>query len=191
MYQRKPGFSVRQIVNNHKIITPKSMCHKEFFVFSDESSILQIRNSNFKLWHMRIIHFYIFIYSTCVEETKYPLCSGTSFCANKGDLKWCKSQPAADRVPLYATDDIKCNALSNNNEKSLKGQQIKKVTKGDGRLFNCLNRQDEDPFKKTETKKWQGNQPCDKKHKRRCLGQRSEKCINAFCKFFHHKINYI
>ena len=145
---------------------------------------------------MRIIHFYIFIYSTCVEETKYPLCSGTSFCANKGDLKWCKSQLAADRVPLsdYVDKaDIYCNALGNNNEKSLQGQQIKKVTKGDGRLFNCLNRQDEDPFKKTETKKWQGNQPCDDngKEKRRCLGQRSDQCISAYCKFFHHKINYI
>ena len=137
---------------------------------------------------MRVIHFYTFIYSTCVEET--ALCRGTSFCANNEDLKWCKSQPAADRVPLYATDDIKCNALSNNNEKSLQGQQIKKVTKGDGRLFNCLNRQDEDPFKKTETKKWQGNQPCDDngKEKRRCLGQRSEQCIRASCKFLITKL---
>ena len=116
---------------------------------------------------MRIIYFYIFIYSTCVEETKYPLCSGTSFCANKGDLKWCKSQPAADRVPFDDTHDIYCNALGNKNEKSLRGQQIKKVTKGDGRLFNCLNRQDEDPFKKTETKKWQGNKPCDDKKKKK------------------------
>ena len=136
---------------------------------------------------MRIIHFYTFIYSTCVEETKYPLCSGTSFCANKGDLKWCKSQPAADWVPLE-NDDIFCNVLSKNDEKNLKGQQIKKVTKGDGRLFNCLNRQDEDPFKKTETKEWQGNLPCDDKRKRRCLGQRSEECINSFCKFFITKL---
>ena len=136
---------------------------------------------------MRIIHFYIFIYSTCVEETKYPLCSGTSFCANKGDLKWCKSQPADDWVPLDDTDDFEyCNVLGKNNEKSFHGQQIKKHNKGDGRLFNCLNRQDENPFKKTETKKWQGNQPCDDngKEKRRCLGQRSEKCIDAYYKFF-------
>ena len=144
---------------------------------------LEIQILNFQ--HTQIIHFYIFIYSTCVEETKYLLCSGTSFCANKGDLKWCKSQPAADWVPLE-NDDIYCNFLSKNNEKSLQGQQIKTVTKGDGRLFNCLNRQDEDPFKKTETKtkKWQGNQPCDHKKKRRCLGQRSEKCIWAQCKLF-------
>ena len=132
----------------------------------------------------QIIYFEIFIYSTCVEETKYPLCSGTSFCANKQDLKWCKSQKEADLVPLV--DFTYCNVLGKSNENSLQAQQIKKVTKGDGRLFNCLNRQDEDPFKKTETKKWQGNQPCDDngEEKRRCLGQRSEKCIDAFCKFF-------
>ena len=175
------------------------MCHEEIFVFHDKSSNLQIRNSNFKFWHIRIIHFDIFIYSTCVEET--ALCKGTSFCANKEDLKWCQSQPAVDWVPLDNSDYFNCNVLGNNNEKSLQGQQIKKVTKGDGRLFNCLNRQDEDPFKKTETKKWQGNQPCDvlsirgpfigHGNGRRCLGQRSEKCIDAECKFFHLKINYI
>ena len=138
----------------------------------------------------QIIYFEIFIYSTCVEETKYPLCSGTSFCANKQDLKWCKSKPAADWVPLYNSDYFNCNVLGKSNEKSLKGQQIKKVTKGDGRLFNCLNRQDEDPFKKTETKKWQGNQPCDDngEEKRRCLGQRSEKCIRASSKFLITKL---
>ena len=162
------------------------MCHEEVFVFHDKSSNLQIRNSNFKFWHIRIIHFDIFIYSTCVEETKYPLCSGTSFCANKGDLKWCKSQKDAKQVPL--DDFAYCNVLGKNNEKTLQGQQIQPVTKGDGRLFNCLNRQDEDPFKKTETKKWQGNQPCDDKNKRRCLGQRSEQCVLAPCKFLITKL---
>ena len=127
----------------------------------------------------------MFIYSTCVEEAA-TICRGTSFCANKQDLKWCKSQKDANQVPL--DDFAYCNVLGKNNEKSLHGQQIKPVTKGDGRLFNCLNRQDEDPFKKTETKKWQGNQPCDDKRKRRCLGQRSEECINANCKFFITKL---
>ena len=137
----------------------------------------------------QIIYFEIFIYSTCVEET--ALCRGTSFCANKQDLKWCESQKDANQVPL--DDFAYCNVLGKNDVKILQGQQIKKVTKRDGHLFNCLKRQDEDPFKKTETKKWQGNQPCNDngKEKRRCLGQRSEKCIDAICKFFHHKVNYI
>ena len=123
----------------------------------------------------------MFIYSTCVEET--ALCRGTSFCANKQDLRWCMSQKDANQVPL--NDFAYCNVLAKSNEISLQGQQIKKVTKGDGRLFNCLNRRDENPFKKTETKKWQGNQKCDDngKRKRRCLGQRSDQCIEASCKF--------
>ena len=134
----------------------------------------------------------MFICSTCVEET--ALCSGTSFCANNEDLKWCKSQSAADWVPLTVPLNnryyFNCNALGKNNEKSLHGQQIKPVTKGDGRLFNCLNRQDEDPFKKTETKKWQGYEQCDDKTERRCLGQRSDQCIYASGKFLITK-NYI
>ena len=131
--------------------------------------------------YIRIIYFDIFIYSTCVEET--ALCSGTSFCANKGDLKWCKSQSSTDFESWPTFDSLSyiyCNTLDNSNEKSLQGQRIKKVTKGDGRLFNCLNRQDEEPFKKIE---WQGNQPCGDKNYRRCLGQRSGECIKAECKF--------
>ena len=87
-----------------------------------------------------------FICSTCVEET--ALCSGTSFCANKEDLRWCENAKSVKLLEQLNDDDIYyCNALGKSNEKSSVGQKIKKFNKGDGRTYNCLNRQDEDPFK--------------------------------------------
>ena len=87
-----------------------------------------------------------FICSTCVEET--ALCSGTSFCPNKEDLRWCENAKSVKLLEQLYDDDIYyCNALGKSNEKSSVGQKIKKFNKGDGRTYNCLNRQDEDPFK--------------------------------------------
>ena len=90
-------------------------------------------------------NFDLFICSNCLEET--ALCSGTYFCANKEDLRWCENAKSVKLLERLYDDDIYCNALGKSNEKSPVGQKIKKFNKGDGRTYNCFNRQDEDPFR--------------------------------------------
>ena len=57
----------------------------------------------------------------------------------------------------------------------------------DSKIYNCLNRLDENPFEKVEAKPWLGNKTCDEEDTgytkyRRCLGQRSDTCIDIFGK---------
>ena len=51
-------------------------------------------------------------------------------------------------------------------------------------IFNCLNRKDENPYVKIGKKPWDGNKTCTKKNYRRCIGQRSDLCIDAAGKFY-------
>ena len=140
---------------------------------------------------------------TCTDESK--LCKGVALCQNKEDLKFCKnatswSLPDTDFKPIYLTDSdnyVSCNHLKD--QPNPQGQQIKKSTNNDGRVYNCVNRRDEEPFKANKAvnsteggaqKKWLDdvNSPCPIKDTRsskyrRCLGQRADHCIKAYCKF--------
>ena len=142
---------------------------------------------------------------TCADESK--LCKGVALCPNKEDLKICKnatswSLPDADWKPIYLSDTdnyVSCNHLKD--QPNPQGQQIKKITNNDGRVYNCVNRRDEEPFKANKAvnsteggaqKKWLDDvkKPCptefwdsDPNHYRRCLGQSADHCVYAACKF--------
>ena len=84
-----------------------------------------------------------FHYSTCVEETAIP-CNGTSVCDNKEDLRLCKNETLwKNAMPLDGSGNVYCKGS---------GQQIKSQKHNDG-VFDCVNRRDEFPFKKTQSKK--------------------------------------
>ena len=136
--------------------------------------------------------------SSCADESK--LCKGVALCPNKEDLKFCKnatswSLPDTDWKPINLVDDnyVSCNSLKD--QPIPQGQQIKKSTNIDGRVYHCLNRRDEEPFKANKAvnsteggaqKKWLDdvNSPCPKGTiYRRCLGQRADHCVYAACKF--------
>ena len=137
---------------------------------------------------------YIFVRS-CVDES-LPLCMGTPYCASKGDLKWCKN------TTLWGQADTKLKPI--NNKKAFcksSGQQIAALDMKDGKVYNCLNRGDENPYKPSENrnsnetdnskkKTWLElvNEPCpgDFLH-RRCLGWRADQCVNADCKCYIRK----
>ena len=112
---------------------------------------------------------------TCADESK--LCKGVALCQNKEDLKFCKngtswSLPDADFKPIYlrgSDNYVSCNSLKD--QPIPQGQQIQKSTKNDGRVYNCVNRRDEEPFKANKAvnsteggaqKKWLDdvNSPC-------------------------------
>ena len=136
---------------------------------------------------------------TCADESK--LCKGVALCPNAEDLKFCKnatswSLPDADWKPIlfdFSDNYVSCNHLKD--EPNPQGQQIKKSTNNDGRIYNCVNRRDEEAFKANKAvnsteggaqKKWLDdvNKPCPEgKRYRRCLGQRADHCIDAYCKF--------
>ena len=97
---------------------------------------------------------------------------------------------------------MSCNHLALPDKRNLQGQQIKKSTNNDGRIYHCLNRRDEEPFKANKAvnsteggaqKKWLDNvnKQCvptydsvdDPNHYRRCLGQSADHCVYAACKF--------
>ena len=141
--------------------------------------------------------------SSCVEESK--LCKGVALCPNKEDLKFCKnatswSLPDADKWETIR-DHVYCHVEGKPDSQSPHGQLIKKSTDNDGRIYNCVNRRDEEPFKANKAvnsteggaqKKWLDdvNKPCPApswdnypNHYRRCLGQRADHCIDIYCKF--------
>ena len=74
-----------------------------------------------------------------MEETAIP-CNGTSVCDNKEDLRLCKSENLwKNATPLDG--NVQCKGS---------GQQIKIKKQNDG-VFDCVNRRDEVPFKKTQS----------------------------------------
>ena len=145
-------------------------------------------------------NFFLFtLISSCVDETQ--LCKpGVALCPNKEDLKFCKnatswSLPDPDFKPIWFSNSdnyVSCNSLKD--QPIPQGQQIKPSTNNDGRVYNCINRRDEEPFKANKAvnsteggaqKKWLDNvkQPCPEGTKyRRCLGQRADHCVHAKCK---------
>ena len=134
---------------------------------------------------------------TCADESK--LCKGVALCPNKEDLKFCKnatswSLPNANTWAA-AIDHVYCHVEGKPDSQSPHGQLIKKSTNNDGRIYNCVNRRDEEPFKANKAvnsteggaqKKWLDDviSPCPKGPEyRRCLGQRADHCIKAQRKF--------
>ena len=82
-----------------------------------------------------------FHYSTCVEETAIP-CNGTSVCDNKEDLRLCKNETQWKSLPdVIDSEYVQCKGS---------GQWILRQKKNDG-VFDCINRRDEVPFKKTQS----------------------------------------
>ena len=54
---------------------------------------------------------------------------------------------------------VSCNFLNQTDQQNLQGQQIENKTRGNN-VFDCLNRQDEDPFSKKKEEKT--NKPKEK-----------------------------
>ena len=79
-------------------------------------------------------------------------------CNNKEDLKWCKAAstwivpdnwtPMSTNLPITNSNDglkIKCTFL---NDTDPRGQWIDPKDYFDGKIFQCINRTDENPFSK-------------------------------------------
>ena len=78
-----------------------------------------------------------FHYSTCVEET--AICNGTSVCDDQKDLRICKNETRWKNTTNMA-GYAQCKGS---------GQWIEEQSANDG-VFDCVNRHDEVPFKKSE-----------------------------------------
>ena len=89
-------------------------------------------------------------------------------------------------TPLLENSKCLLPGQSNHTNNPYVHQWIQNEAFNDSATYHCVVRSDEDPFAKTNLKKkWMGNETCeegDAKH-RRCLGQQSKKCVNAYCKF--------
>ena len=140
-------------------------------------------------------YFFLLFISSCVAERK--LCNGIYQCANKNDLKWCKngtlwSLPNNWLLPKDpgVHENLDYSVCSSNNK--FPGQLIQK-NKRDDRQYNCIDRSDENPFKKSkrtdtvesgntvEKKTWLQlvHEPCeDARRTRRCIGQGASLCTN-------------
>ena len=83
-----------------------------------------------------------FHYSTCFEET--AICNGTSVCDDQKDLQLCKNETRwKNTTEMSGYEYAQCKGS---------GQWIKKEKHNDG-VFDCVNRRDEVPFKKTSSEK--------------------------------------
>ena len=75
------------------------------------------------------------------------MCNGTSVCNDQKDLRICKNETLwKNTMEMYWTDSslyVQCKGS---------GQWIKSQKHNDG-VFDCVNRRDEFPFKKTQSKK--------------------------------------
>ena len=83
-----------------------------------------------------------FHYSTCVEET--AICNGTSVCDDQKDLQLCKNETRWENTTKmfgFSQGYVQCKRS---------GQWIKKEKHNNG-VFDCVNRRDEVPFKKTQS----------------------------------------
>ena len=67
-------------------------------------------------------------------------------------------------------------------------QRINLTTKHDGRIFNCINRGDENPFdaatpgnksKSSDQEKWLKNVKTCKHERRQCIGHRADLCAEG------------
>ena len=142
---------------------------------------------------MKLFSYNIFFtfFSSCVEEKK--LCNGISQCANKNDLKWCKNGtswtlPNNWVVPkVFENLNKEYSVCSSDNKPP--GQLILKE-KNDDRQYDCIERSDENPFKKSkrtdtvEKKTWLQlvHEPCESNDDRRCIGQGASQCTYMGCK---------
>ena len=118
-------------------------------------------------------------------------------CQNNNDLRYCNStlwnakNETNNWTPIanskYSSSKCSSNFQSNKTEDQY-GQWIFSFPSGspfnDSKIYNCINRFDENPFERIEAKPWLGNVTCDEedtdyvKH-RRCLGHRSDTCIDS------------
>ena len=134
------------------------------------------------------------LFRTCVDETE--LCKGKPLCDNKNDLKWCKDVwdlPSPNFKHIL--DDnyrqhYKCNRSHQRENSVPNGQDILAQDISDGYFYNCFNRADEDPFKKSThnqsedegDKSWSDwvRTPCQNTDSRRCLGQKPSQCVHSY-----------
>ena len=128
------------------------------------------------------------IFRTCVDETQ--LCKGKAMCVNKNDLKWCKdvwelpSLNFTNIVDSNFKEHFKCTKRDQIENFVPNGQDIFEEDIGNGLFYNCFNRADENPFKKTtynqsEDDTWSNlvRTPCQSNNYRRCLGQKPSQCV--------------
>ena len=93
------------------------------------------------------------LFRTCVDETE--LCKGKPLCDNKNDLKWCKevwdlpSPNFKHIVDDNTRHHYKCNKSQQHENYVPNGQDILAEDIGNGLVYNCFNRADEDTFKKS------------------------------------------
>ena len=141
----------------------------------------------------------MYILSSCVDEAK--LCQGMSLCQNNNDIRYCNStlwdatNKTSNWTPMESYDYFersKCSSTFQlNKTEDQYGQWIfwssSSSPFSDSKIYNCINRLDENPFEKVEAKPWLGNETCDEDQHfteyRRCLGQRSDTCISTSCKY--------
>ena len=135
-------------------------------------------------------------------------------CSNKEDLKWCKNattwpvpdnwkplnDPAIEQDGLVDIPLLKCSFLQN--DTNPQGQWFSQLTKG--RVYNCFNRADENPFSKEKNgadnilnnwlqlvKTQCDDRPFWDENERRCLGDRVDSCVDAVgvCSMFEISIH--
>ena len=135
--------------------------------------------------------------STCVDE--FIVCHGVPLCANKEDLQWCKETPFADWTPTIANHNpagehyLYCRIDEQPYRTDFQYQIIFEIHKGDGKLYQCLNRLDENPFKVHNEsvvaiqEKWFNDvsTSCPSDFQRRCLGYQSYRCIDSASKLMN------
>ena len=126
------------------------------------------------------------------------MCKGKPLCLNKNDLKWCKNAwklPSPNFTNIFAItygqQHSKCTKGHQFENFVPNGQDILAEDKGDGFFYNCFNRADEDPFKKSSQnqskdevdKSWSDwvATSCEIMYHRRCLGRKPSQCVWTYC----------
>ena len=120
------------------------------------------------------------------------MCKGKPLCDNLNDLKWCKdvwdlSSPNFKHIQEKSKHKSVCNKAHQPENFVPNGQVIYSADIGNGLVYNCFNRVDEDPFKKVANnqsedevdKSWSDwvRTPCEYDMHRRCLGQKPSQCV--------------
>ena len=115
------------------------------------------------------------------------MCKGKPLCSNKNDLKWCKdvrelpSPNFKHFIEYPEREHSKCNKSHEDENTIPNGQDILAEDIGNGLVYNCFNRADEDPFKGIfHNQSWSDwvKIPCHPSWFRRCLGQKpSQPCV--------------